>query len=637
MSNSIHYELAATGFFALLFFIDLLKRQLPSKRTGAFQFMLCVMMLASFFKVDSDLSRYYGESSMINAIMQAITLYCETLCFFAFYAYIQAFTHSLWKKKIQFRVDITIFAIVSVLVLSTPWTGFCFRIDKNGDIHRTMFFAALGVLILLLIVHSAIILWKSRREYTVYRMLLFAILMTGFLISILVKVFYTTHFGIFSLYIVFIMYAFYLSLQSPDFYVDNATGAFNRNGFLEVFRERISYQKETACFLVRVRNFSSMNQMYGEDVLQEVQIKIRNILEETADGGTVYHIGSSTFAVVFDAEQDVKDMYERTKASLPVVWNVNDEMVNHEYSYYTVCYPADGEDVEELIQRIHYARSDHENHHKPGELISLRHDTVAASEYKKEVAHLIEEAIMDNSLELNFQPIYSFEKEKITSLEVLSRLKDKDKKYINPEFFIHVAEESHTIIPLGEQIFRKACLFASQNCIFELGIEDININLSPAQCRYEGLTENLVNIAKEYGIPMEKIHLEITESEFVDKEAVSRTLLRLKKTGAKVALDDFGTGSSMLSNILELPVDFVKIDKSLVWSFAEGKNQFLNDLMPLIRAEGKKIIAEGIETEEHIEIIKKLQGDFLQGYYFSKPLPEDQFIKYLKRFNKQRP
>ena len=103
---------------------------------------------------------------------------------------------------------------------------------------------------------------------------------------------------------------------------------------------------------------------------------------------------------------------------------------------------------------------------------------------------------------------------------------------------------------------------------------------------------------------MEKMHLEITESEFTDKDAVSRTLTRLKETGAKVALDDFGTGNSTLS-------------------------------MPMIKAEGKKIIAEGIESADHIDIIMKLQGDYLQGYYYSRPLPEKEFLRFLLKFNKK--
>ena len=111
--------------------------------------------------------------------------------------------------------------------------------------------------------------------------------------------------------------------------------------------------------------------------------------------------------------------------------------------------------------------------------------------------------------------------------------------------------------------------------------------------------------------------MEITESEFQDPQAVERTLDRLRKFGMQVALDDFGTGCSTLLSILELPIDYVKIDKSLVWSYGEGGNQFLDDL----------------ETEEHIEIFRRLQGDYLQGYYYSKPLPEHEFVKYVREFN----
>ena len=85
---------------------------------------------------------------------------------------------------------------------------------------------------------------------------------------------------------------------------------------------------------------------------------------------------------------------------------------------------------------------------------------------------------------------------------------------------------------------------------------------------------------------------------------------------------------------MELPLDYVKIDKSLVWSYDAGGNRFLDDLMPVIKAEGKKVIAEGIETEEHIEIFKRLRGDYLQGYYFSKPLPEREFVHFVREFNK---
>ena len=266
-------------------------------------------------------------------------------------------------------------------------------------------------------------------------------------------------------------------------------------------------------------------------------------------------------------------------------------------------------------------------------MITLRYDIMTETERQREVLRYIEEAILDQRMEIHMQPVYSLEQDKITSLEVLSRMKDQEGNFINPEYFIHVAEENHCILKLGELIFRRACIFASQNHIFDYGIEYMNVNISPGQCQYERLTEDFVEIAAEYDIPVERIHLEITESEFQDPQAVERTLDRLRKFGMQVALDDFGTGCSTLLSILELPIDYVKIDKSLVWSYGEGGNQFLDDLMPVIKNEGKKVIAEGIETEEHIEIFRRLQGDYLQGYYYSKPLPEHEFVKYVREFN----
>lgn len=130
-----------------------------------------------------------------------------------------------------------------------------------------------------------------------------------------------------------------------------------------------------------------------------------------------------------------------------------------------------------------------------------------------------------------------------------------------------------------------------------------------------------------------KDFFEITESRLTDEKAVRETLTKLKENGAKIALDDFGTGYSNIASIMLMPIDFVKIDKSLLWSYASGDNEFLNELMPMIRGEGKKIIAEGIETEKHIEILRRMGGDFLQGYYYSKPLNEENFIRFLDARN----
>lgn len=631
--RQIYYQSAVAGFFTVLFLADLIKRQLPSRRSYTFQALTCALMVTSYFAVAADVAVYTERGLLLQSVVLALLMCAGIVSCFCFHCYILAVAHQLKTESKVIRAQGVLFIMIMLIVFSTPWTKCYFYLAEDGAFQIQPLFKLVTVLLMIQLIYDVLAIWIYCREDSFHRKLFCNILALPFFAGVVSELVHFPNVEYISMMLLFFVYIFYLTLQSPDFFVDNATGAYNRNGFFEVLRERVDYQCETVCLLVRVRNFHSMAQIYGEEVLQLAQQKIRAVLEENCQDGVVYHVGASTFAVMLRQESEAEELYQRIKERILREWQIGTKLVRHEYSYYKISYPQDSREYEELAQGIHYARSDHESRHKPGELVTLCGDTLEESEDRKKVAHLVEEAVMDNSIEIHFQPIYSIEKGKITSLEVLSRLKDENKKYINPEFFIRVAEENHTIIPLGEQIFRKACIFASRNHVFDYGIEDININLSPGQCRYEELTDSFLSIAKQYRIPMEKMHLEITESEFTDAEAVGRTLKRLKETGAKVALDDFGTGYSTLANILELPVDFVKIDKSLVWSFAEGKNQFLNQLMPMIKAEGKKIIAEGIETTEHIDIIKRLQGDFLQGYYYSKPLPEEQFMRFLKDFN----
>lgn len=634
MDSVLFLEMAATGFLALLFFVDLVKKQLPTRRTVIFQLFLCTLMLNSFFGVDAALSRRFGETLLLDEAVQVISLFLQAACCVFLHMYILAAVYKL-KTNIFTSLLFGILpnGVISVLIFTSPWTKIAYWFDQSGQMHRTVWFMIGACILAANLFIDIFLIWIFAKRISVKRKAMYSIFMLAFLGAIVTEALQMTYSDLWRICMVFFVYVYYLSQQSPDFYVDNATGNFNRNGFLEVLYERIQYKIPTSCLVVRVSKFDSMNQIYSAELLQKIQLEIGKILVQNSGEGVVYHISSSTYAVILRSRSDAEVLYYRLKEKLQHTWNLEDTLVNHDYCYYEVSYPEYGKSYDEMVQKIHYARSDHESHHKTGELIHLNQGAVQEATEKQEVSHLIEEAIMDNTLEIHFQPIFSFEKGTITSLEVLARLKDKNREYIDPEYFIRVAEENHTIVPLGIQVFRKACMFASYNHIFDMGIENISINLSPTQCRYPHLTEEMLEIANEYQIPMERIHLEITESEFVDQKAVEETLHLLKETGAKVALDDFGTGFSTLSNILDLPIDYVKIDKSLIWSFAEGKNQFLNDLMPMLKAEGKKIVAEGIESTEHIDIIKKLQGDYLQGYYYSKPLPEAEVLRYLKRFN----
>ena len=632
--NSINYEIAAVGFDILIIALLYYKKALPTMENKNFKYLVYSVFIATCLTIA------YGMIDKLNCAISikyisAIIANISSVVVLALYGiYAMSLIHYNKMKLFRTVVQLVIPAVCIISIALTPVSRMVFYYNDKGKYCTGLLGNCITMYYAVYIIAVSVYMMKFWKELKIKQgiLILFIdiMLLHSYVVPNIKNSYSTEPFLVVGALCLFIVYIF---IHDPDYYVDIRTGKFNMHGFKHVLKERIDYNIPTSCLIIRVKNYNAISRLFEDKTLQQIQSNMAEIIEMECGDNSIYHIGSSTFAVIMDSEEQVENAYKGIVNIMPSQWVVHREAVSHEYSYYKVTYPDDSENYDEIMQRIHYARSDHKGHHKANELIHLHDETLEIFARRSMTAHMIEKAIMDNTLEINFQPIYSLKKNKITSLEVLSRLKDEDKKYINPEYFIHIAEKNHTIEQLSIQMFRKACDFAVRNNIFELGIEDINVNLSPVHCNDRKLAGQLCEIAKEFNIPVNRFHFEITESELTNNKNVIYTLRKLKEAGAKIALDDFGTGFSNLTSLTYLPIDFVKIDKSLVWSYAKGDNELLNELMPMIKSEGKLIIAEGIETEEHIRLLDRMCGDFLQGYYYSKPLSEEHFIRYLKKFN----
>lgn len=632
MAFQIHYEVAAVSFLLAMLSVFWQQKHLKSSRNSSFQFMLITAVLVCCFDVLKAAAASMQVSVVWKQVATVVYLVSSLTFCLSYMTYVLAVIRKL-NVMLRHMAEALIPYILGILLcVTTPWTGWIVYFDHgvyNRGILYPVFFLIFMLYVLAPLFLAVTRAYQMRKRE---RLWIFGVPIVT-LLSVLVQYFLLPDVLLVQAVGCLVVFLCFLFLQNSDYYLDEITGFFKMHGFESVARERMDYGRPSSILVIRIMNYTALTEMYEDFRLMEIQSEIAKFMKKECGKKDYYHIAASTFAVISPTRQESEEIYQILRDRLPKTWYFEGEEYVHEYTYYIVETPEECNDVEELFQRIGYARSDHVGHHKPGELIRLTHDAVELSQEKQRVADLIEKTILDNSIDIYFQPIFSMEKKRVTSLEVLARLKDENKKFINPEFFIHVAEENRTIIPLGEQIYRKACIFAKENRIFDMGIDDININLSPVQCCYEELADNLIQIAGEYGIPMSRMHLEITESGIMDKKEIMDTLGTLRSSGAKIALDDFGTGYSSMTSIINLPVDFVKIDKSLVWSYGRGENQYLDQLVPMIHSEGKRIISEGIETQEHIDIFKRLDGDFLQGYFYSKPLPEKEFIQYLQEAN----
>lgn len=250
---------------------------------------------------------------------------------------------------------------------------------------------------------------------------------------------------------------------------------------------------------------------------------------------------------------------------------------------------------------------------------------------------LISSALKYDRIEVFYQPIFSTKENRFTSAEALCRIYNENGDFIPPARFIEVAEKNGMILKLGERVFEKVCQFLQSGMPQQLGIKYIEVNLSVVQCSYELLSQQFIHIMEEYQIDPSQINLEITETGSVStRKIMLENMQKLINYGVQFSLDDFGTGNSNLNYIVDMPVNIVKFDRSMTNSyFNNGKAKYVMDAaMHMIHGMELQIVSEGIETEEQLDTMKELDISYIQGYYFSKPLPQEEFLNFLRDNNR---
>lgn len=250
----------------------------------------------------------------------------------------------------------------------------------------------------------------------------------------------------------------------------------------------------------------------------------------------------------------------------------------------------------------------------------------------------IREALEEDRVEVFLQPIYSNEEKAFTSAEALVRIREKDGNLLPPGVFIPIAEQSGQIVELGDRVFEKVCEFLNGADVKGLGLRYIEINLSVVQCEMVDLADRLISMIEKYDVNPAMINLEITETASINAKAIlEENMRKLIRYGFTFSLDDFGKGESNLMYVVEMPVSIVKLDYDMSKAYFNSKKakHVVKAVVSMAHDMDMKLVAEGIETEEEVEDICKEGIDYIQGYYYSRPLPVKEFITYIHNNNRK--
>ena len=300
-----------------------------------------------------------------------------------------------------------------------------------------------------------------------------------------------------------------------------------------------------------------------------------------------------------------------------------------------VCLAKCPEDIDNFQSLISFGTDFHEKLPYNGEVIHADGSTV-----KRMVSLLtgmdsiIERALANHGFHVYYQPIYSIEKKRFVSAEALLRLIDEKEGFISPEIFIPAAEKSGAIHKIGDYVLTEVFQFIASSEYKKLGLEYIEINLSVSQCMHHGLADSILESMSRYGVSSNQVNLEITESAAsYDQSVMSENLEQLSAAGLTFSLDDYGTGYSNMYRIAALPLKIVKLDKTFVNNQNSKMWTILQNTVRMIKDLNMEIVVESIETEEMVKKFSDLKCDFIQGYFFSKPIPQREFVEFIDRWN----
>ena len=373
-------------------------------------------------------------------------------------------------------------------------------------------------------------------------------------------------------------------------------------------------------------------------VLNDVVARIRKINRHLDNRGDVYYLDRGRFRMVFsenDRERAVKaaDMLVKSLTE-KADFNKIDVSLNP-FVILAQC-PEEIPDFDTLMT---FGMDFHEKLKFEGRVMHVAeamHEDMF--EIQNNIDKIIENALNFRRFQVYYQPIYSTEKGKFVSAEALLRLFDPNFGFISPELLVTAAEKSGAIHRIGDYVLEEVCRFIASDEFKALGLEYIEVNLSVTQCMRSNLAEDVLEIMNRYHVPMEAVNLEITETAASHaQEVMSENLSKLTQAGISISLDDYGTGYSNIKRVIQLPLKIIKLDKTFVDEQDNPKMRVvLKNTVAMLKDMNMEIVVEGIETQEMLDFFTDLRCDFIQGYFFSKPIPKPEFVNFIKTWNQGR-
>lgn len=424
-------------------------------------------------------------------------------------------------------------------------------------------------------------------------------------------------------------------------YYDALTGLPNRALFSDELNNAIAEADKNnnmvATMFLDLDQFKLINDTLGHAVgdmlLREVADRLK---KRIGNQGMISRMGGDEFTILFHSVKDTEDasrLAEMIMDAFKKPFAVNQYELYIATSAGISIYPYDGRDLETLLKSadvaMYRAKDFGRNNYQ---FFSSSMKQQAAE--RLNLINNLRKAVEQNEFVLNYQPKVDISTGEVVGCEALIRWNHPDLGLIPPGNFIPLAEETGLIVPIGEWVLKTACAQVKKWCDDGIAKLNVSVNVSARQFQHQNIVELIQHILEDTGLNVENLELEITENSIMQN--TDRTLAvidNLKSIGLQISIDDFGTGFSSLAYLKRFRVDKLKIDRSFITDICNDSSDaaITSAIVSMARCLNLKVVAEGVETESQLSLLKKYGCNEIQGYFFSKPLNKEEFESFIQK------
>lgn len=649
MYNILYFDVCALILLIIMFSSNV-SRGFTKGRTNRFFLWIIVM---GFFSSVGDIVSGYGANTFSGTGSQQLIMNLANYLYFfmhnnipVVYVLYCVSSMGVWHKCMRDKMVIMGLAIPSVLqnllILTNAFTHSIFYITDEAKYVRgnLLFICYICVFIIFAVGISAICYYG--KYVKLYKLLIILSMFPINLVGVLIQLFYP-HVLIENFFLAVEIIMFVLVLQRSEEYRDPKSGAKKYNTGIDYIRGMLNTEAPFGVLLFKATNSRNLQMYLGQNEYGKFLRQVSSVMDELCGKykieAQVYYLEDGLFAIMAE-ENDTKQL-SRIGDELKLIFfeklKFGEYEVLADVRLVIVECPSDISDYETLLT---FSQTFQNTMPDTREVLFYR-DYSEDKEFiqKNELGLIIKRGLEEKNFEMYYQPIYSTVQNRFVAAEALIRLNDSVYGSISPELFIPAAENSGDMHDIGNFVFEEVTRFYSKEKLGQYGISHIQVNLAPSQCIEVDLVSKIKKCIRSNDLKPENLVLELTElAADVDPKVVDSNVGELSEYGVKFALDDYGAGYSNIKRVTELPVDVVKLDRSLVTNRHDDNMQIVvEDTILMLQEMGKEVLVSGIEEEETARHfadmgIDYIQGcEYMQGFYFCEPVAGDEFVNFLKK------